>query len=49
MGKNGLRWEIGHFPDEVSPAGTGCDVGERMVEASRVVTVSHLQRRRDMP
>jgi len=48
MGKNGLKWAIGRFSDEDHPAGTGCDVGERMVEASRVVTVSHLQRRRDM-
>jgi hypothetical protein len=49
MGKNGLKWEIGHFSEEdhlESPAGTG---RERMVEGSRVVTVSHLQRRRDMP
>ncbi|KAF8346109.1 hypothetical protein F5887DRAFT_962719 [Amanita rubescens] len=50
MGKNGLMWGIGRFPEEdhlkSSLAGTG---RERMVEGSRVVTVSHLQRRRDMP
>ena len=45
---NGPKWEIGDFSDE-DLLRAGCSGDEpRMMEASRVATVSHLQRRRDM-
>lgn len=48
VGINGSQWEIGDFSDE-DLFRAGCSGDEpRMMEASRVATVSHLQRRRDM-
>lgn len=45
--RSGPRWEVGDFSGD-SQSSMGHNPDDRMLEASRTVTISHLQRGRDM-